>query len=269
MAEFRYDEFVCRNLPLLTSEQQQKLRATMLLVAGCGTGSVTAEAAARMGFERFVLVDGDTVEITNMNRQSYEFADVGTNKAQALAGRLRRINPHCKATAITEYLGVDNVASLVDQSDIVIDAVDFLDINAIVVLHREARSKGKPVVTAINLGWGSVGMVFTPDSVSFEELLESYFEGAPGDVLEADVMELAARFLNYLPDYLTQAVAESVQSDQSIRDVITDFPQPAIAAMQCATLVSVAVVRLTLGLPTTVAPQPVYVDPWLAFAARG
>ena len=79
-----YDSFVTRNCGYISEEAQNRIRACKLLIAGCGIGSSPAICAARMGFEEFTLVDGDTVDIHNLNRQFYEFSDIGRRKVDAL-----------------------------------------------------------------------------------------------------------------------------------------------------------------------------------------
>ncbi len=63
-----YEQFVARNSGYVPAELQAKIRSTRVLVAGCGLGSVTAEIAARTGFERFTLVDADDIAVHNLNR---------------------------------------------------------------------------------------------------------------------------------------------------------------------------------------------------------
>lgn len=66
-----YEELTLRNAGYVPPELQEKIRATRLLVAGCGLGSTIAEAAARVGFERFTLADGDSIAPHNLNRQAF------------------------------------------------------------------------------------------------------------------------------------------------------------------------------------------------------
>lgn len=265
MVEFRYDDLVCRNWPLIRPNQQEKIKNTRLLVAGCGTGSVTAEAAVRMGFEHLVVVDGDNVTVANMNRQAFEFPDVGKNKAEALTQKLKRINPQCTITTVPEFLDSLNVIALVDQCDIVIDAIDVFDVNAILALHREARNQGKPIATGVNFGWGAAAMVFTPDSMRIDEMLTHYLHVPANELLEANMAELLLSMRSVIPDYILKAFSDLPQRGPRVRDVGAEFAQPVVAALQCVTLEITAIVRLTLGLPVPVAPHPVYVDPWLLF----
>ena len=60
---FDYSTFVLRNNGYVSAEVQAKVRESTLMFAGCGIGSAPAIAAARFGFERFILVDGDVVRL--------------------------------------------------------------------------------------------------------------------------------------------------------------------------------------------------------------
>jgi molybdopterin/thiamine biosynthesis adenylyltransferase len=157
---FDYDTLVTRNSGYVAPDTQQRIRETRLLIAGCGIGSSTAVCAARMGFERFMLVDGDVVDAHNLNRQFYDFADVGRPKVQALKDAILRINPQAMVDAVQANLDAANTQDIVARADVVFDTVDFLDLKAILGLHGSARSLGKPVFTALSVGFGALVWYF-------------------------------------------------------------------------------------------------------------
>jgi len=66
------EERYIRNRIYVSDDEQEQIRTTRLLVGGAGIGSVIAECALRFGFEDIVIVDGDKVELSNLNRQNYE-----------------------------------------------------------------------------------------------------------------------------------------------------------------------------------------------------
>src|SRR5438034_37876 len=94
-----YAGWMARNRGFLSDDAQQKIRGARVLVAGCGLGSVIAELLARTGFTELVVADGDQVELHNLNRQFFSHADIGGNKAERLAQRLRAIHPEVHAEA--------------------------------------------------------------------------------------------------------------------------------------------------------------------------
>ncbi|MDR2783694.1 MAG: tRNA threonylcarbamoyladenosine dehydratase [Treponema sp.] len=93
-----------------------------------GVGSWSAEALARSGVGRIVIVDSDTVCVTNINRQAQAMpSTIGMPKVRALRDRLLAINPNCSVTAFERVFSKEN-AELFDMenADYVIDAIDSL-----------------------------------------------------------------------------------------------------------------------------------------------
>lgn len=170
---FNYQTFVKRNDGYVGPSMQQEIAHTRLLIAGCGLGASIAVAAARIGFRHFVLIDGDTVELHNLNRQFYDFADVGLPKAQALAQQLLRVNPDITVNAVAANLDAGNVKSFVSKADVIFDTIDFLDLDAILDLHTTARAMKRPVFTALSIGFGA-GVMYFPETrgPTLPEILE-------------------------------------------------------------------------------------------------
>lgn len=73
-----------RNGMYISPEEQTLIKDTPILIAGSGIGSVIAECALRLGFEHINIVDGNSVELSNLNHQNYLMDDIGNNKAEAL-----------------------------------------------------------------------------------------------------------------------------------------------------------------------------------------
>jgi tRNA A37 threonylcarbamoyladenosine dehydratase len=157
-----YDALFARNHLYIADDLQQKIRTTTVLVAGCGMGSTFAEAATRIGFENFILADGDTVSASNLNRQAYFHADIGEFKVTALARRLRAINPNVRVSEFVGWISEANIEALVGDAGLIFDTIDFLDVPAIVAVHDAANRQGKPVISAISAGWGAVACYFPP-----------------------------------------------------------------------------------------------------------
>ena len=114
-------------LQILVGEQAlAKLAKSNVLVMGVGgVGSICAEALARSGVGNIALVDGDRVEISNINRQIPALhSTVGRYKAEVMAERLRDINPEAKINAYS--LMWEKNSDFVDLADYdyVIDAID-------------------------------------------------------------------------------------------------------------------------------------------------
>lgn len=208
---FDYANFTARNSGYVSSAEQARIRQTRLLIAGCGIGSSTAICAARMGFERFVLVDGDVVDANNLNRQFYEQTDVGRPKVDALRDQILRINPTAHVEAIYEYLNSDNIDKIVEKSDIVFDTVDFLDLQAIISLHTAARAAWRPILTALSVGFGALVWFFPPDSpTGLTDILAGDMQSAQFSAPESRYAEVFASFVKRLSPYLDENVVEQI-----------------------------------------------------------
>ena len=119
------DERYSRNRLYITGEEQDKIKTTPILLAGSGIGSNIAECALRFGFEDITVVDGDVVELSNLNRQNYTEENISENKAEALCNRLKAINPAADIKFHSEFITPENIDEIVDNCQIAINALDF------------------------------------------------------------------------------------------------------------------------------------------------
>jgi len=129
-----------RTWPLVGS-----LAAKRVLVAGIGSvGTRIAEDLCRSGVGSFVVVDPDVVEASNLARTIFVAADVGRHKTDALADRLRAIDPAVTVEVYCATLGNVDLAGLVAGADLVIGAVDHMGEQATLAHH--AYHRGVPMV---------------------------------------------------------------------------------------------------------------------------
>jgi len=209
---FDYATAVLRNKGYIRDETQIKIRNTTLLIAGCGIGSSLAVCATRMGFEKFVLVDGDEVDAHNLNRQFYDFADVGKSKVEALKDKILRINPQAQIQAIEENLTAQNIDQIVSTVDMVLDTVDFLDLPAILHLHQSAKQHHVAILTALNVGFGALVWYFPADSaLTLGDILMPDIEGATTtEITTPSYVDVYASFIQRIVPYLDSEVVEHV-----------------------------------------------------------
>lgn len=115
---------------LLGEEKSERLRQAHVLVVGVGgVGAYAAEMLCRAGVGRLTLVDADTVQLTNINRQLPALhSTLGQPKVEVLAARFRDINPEVELTVLPVFLKDENIPQLLDASryDFVVDAIDTL-----------------------------------------------------------------------------------------------------------------------------------------------
>ena len=115
-------------------EMQTKLRNARVAVAGLGgLGSNIAVMLARSGIGELLLVDFDTVDVTNLNRQMYLVPQLGKPKAEALPEILYQINPYLTYRSVCIKVTPDNVKELFSEYPIVCEAFDKPDQKAMLV----------------------------------------------------------------------------------------------------------------------------------------
>lgn len=203
-----YQEFTIRNLGYIAQDLQAHIGATTILIAGCGLGSVSAEVAVRTGFKKFILVDGDTVGVSNLNRQIFNFADVGKFKAQALKERIIAINPEAEVEIYTTWLNASNAAEIVGKVDIVFETIDFLDINAIGSVHEAAAALFKPVISSFSCAWGTFSVAFMPGCMTFKEFI------GLSDSISADIniVDIYRNMIGHFSDRLPVEFLETTEN---------------------------------------------------------
>ena len=111
---------------LLGEDKMKRIRASHVLVVGLGgVGAYAAEMLCRAGVGRMTIVDADTVQPTNMNRQLPAMhSTLGMPKAEVLAARYKDINPDIELTVLPVYLKDENIPELLDSArfDFIVDA---------------------------------------------------------------------------------------------------------------------------------------------------
>jgi molybdopterin/thiamine biosynthesis adenylyltransferase len=255
-----YEEFTLRNAGYVAPELQARIRATRLLIAGCGLGSTIAEAAVRVGFEHLTLADGDTVSTNNLNRQSFTAADVGRKKVAALADRLRAVNPAADITEFDGLVGADTAAGLVAGCDLALDTIDFLDMAGITALHDECRRQERPAVSAMSAGWGAVAIYFPVGCPCTFRQLFGLPESGPVD--DCSYVEHFAGLVGRLQEVLMPEVVQALQQAFTIMKDGKPCPASQVApgAAAVASLAVTAAVRVLAGLPVAAAPRMIVAD---------
>lgn len=141
-----------RSEMLLGKDILHKLEQTRVCIIGLGgVGSYAAEALARAGIGKFVLIDFDVVSITNLNRQIIALTStIGKDKTIVMKERILTINPLAELRCHNEFLNQDNRALLLDGSDYYIDAID--SIGPKVGLLEEALKNKLKIITIMGAG---------------------------------------------------------------------------------------------------------------------
>lgn len=137
-----------RTKKLIGEEGLERLRSSSVLIVGVGgVGSYAAEAIARAGVGRITIMDGDSVQPSNLNRQLVALTStLGRNKAEVMAERIRDIDPETEVTALARFYEEDDVLDLTSY-DWVIDAID--SVIAKTSLIETAVNKGVNIISAM------------------------------------------------------------------------------------------------------------------------
>lgn len=159
---------------LLGEEKMERLRKAHVLVVGLGgVGAYAAEMLCRAGVGQMTIVDADTVQPTNINRQLPALhSTLGKPKAEVLAERFRDINPDIRLTVLPVYLKDEAIPELLDSMrfDFIVDAIDTISPKCYLIYH--ALQRGIKIVCSMGAGAKS-----DITQIRFADLWETYHCG--------------------------------------------------------------------------------------------
>lgn len=141
---------------VLGAASMNKLSSSCVAVFGVGgVGSHCIEALARIGIGTLVLVDNDTVSITNINRQSIAYhSTIGQFKTKVMKARIADINPSAVVYPVETFILPDNLESLFKEIpcriDYIVDAID--TVAAKLALAEYARDHHIPLIASMGTG---------------------------------------------------------------------------------------------------------------------
>jgi molybdopterin/thiamine biosynthesis adenylyltransferase len=134
-----------RQLFLFGKSGQAKLAHSRACVIGCGgLGSIASQYLAMAGIGFLRLIDYDTVEISNLNRQFFSVKDLGKPKVSCLKERLEQLNPETKIEEVKEKITDKNCVSFIRNCDVILDCLDNLETR--LVLSDACQRLGKPLI---------------------------------------------------------------------------------------------------------------------------
>ena len=159
-----------RNVGTIGLEGQARLLQSTAAVVGLGgLGGYVTEALARMGVGRLILIDGDTFEEHNFNRQLLSAeARLGMEKAQVARQRVAQINAAVAVDAHTVMLTRENLPQLLEGADVVVDALDRLPTR--MILQDGAEALSIPMVHGSIAGFLGQVMTILPGDLGLRSL---------------------------------------------------------------------------------------------------
>lgn len=148
------NDWLQRTELLLGGPMLQRLKSAHVLVVGLGgVGAYAAENICRAGIGEMTIVDADTVENSNRNRQLLALTTtLGQPKSEVMAQRLRQINPEIKLHTVQEFIRDERTIELLQQADYdyVVDAIDSLSPKVFLIYH--ALQQNLKLVSAMGAG---------------------------------------------------------------------------------------------------------------------
>lgn len=159
---------------LLGDEKMERLSRAHVLVVGLGgVGAYAAEMICRAGVGRMTIVDADTVQPTNINRQlPAVHSTVGKKKTEVLEARFKDINPDVQLTVLPVFLKDENIPQLLDSTsyDFIVDAIDTLAPKC----HLIAEAMKRRLKIVSSMGAGAKSDI---TQVRFADLWDTYHCG--------------------------------------------------------------------------------------------
>ena len=148
--EFTKEELTRYNrqisIPGFGIEGQEKLKNAKVFIAGIGgLGSISSYYLAAAGIGYLRIVDKDTVDYSNLNRQIIHWTcNIGEYKSDSARAKLKEFNPDCNVEALREEIREDNCESLIGDCSVIVDAMD--NMPARKVLNAVSVKKGIPYI---------------------------------------------------------------------------------------------------------------------------
>lgn len=149
-------------------EAQEKLKlANVLIIGAGGIGCTSAELLARAGVGKIMIVDADTIEMSNLQRQiAFTPNHIGRYKAEILAKHLQVINPHIHVSYKNIRFDETNADDLIQHQDVVLDGCD--NFATRYLANAICKKYQVPLISASAIGFEGQMFVVESDSACYE-----------------------------------------------------------------------------------------------------
>ena len=156
--DLKEEDLLKRNLKGIA----KKLKKAEVCILGLGgLGSNVAILLARGGIGHLKLIDFDVVEASNLNRQQYRISHIGIKKIEAIKTIIKEINPFVEIDTFDIKVDRENILSVVEDIEIVVEAFDRAETKAMAI-EELLTNKNKIVISASGMaGLGSANEVIT------------------------------------------------------------------------------------------------------------
>jgi len=171
---FFHHEAFSRNIGWVSEYEQQVLRQKTVAIAGMGgVGGVHLLTCVRLGIEKFRIADFDIFETGNFNRQAgATLSTLNKEKVESLKKMALDINPNCSLKVFPKGVNEDNIVDFLKDVDLYIDGIDLFAMKARRLIFGQCHKQEIPAISAGPLGMSAAYMIFTPDSMAFEDYFD-------------------------------------------------------------------------------------------------
>ncbi len=143
-----------RQISLIGEKATDKLISSSVMIFGLGgVGSFTAEAVSRCGVSKIVLVDFDTISLSNINRQLVaDTTTVGMKKTDVMAERIHKINPNCTVIPKDIFITPENASKIINSERVnfVVDAIDNVSAKLAIIEYCKKNNIG--IISSMGTG---------------------------------------------------------------------------------------------------------------------
>ena len=177
------------SLKAVDFDGQEKLKESRVLIVGAGgLGCAASQYLASAGVGKIILVDFDTISLSNLQRQIlYTDADMGKPKAEVAKVRLQSINPNIEVQAVVKKCDDAEFAELIRQVDVVVDCTDNIDVRN--QLNLQCFQQKRPLVSGSAIRFEGQVSVFTyADNEACYQCLSQLFGSDTLSCVEAGVI---------------------------------------------------------------------------------
>ena len=201
-----------RQLSLIGDSGQRVLSGSCVAVIGCGgLGSIVITDLVSAGVGHLILVDGDTVSESNMNRQFIHAGKIGSSKAESAAEWVSQLYPDCKVDVVARYLEHDDI-DILSEADVVVDCLDSSEDR--VMLGHMCIDAGKVLVhAAIDSYHGQVAVIRPEDILRMDHIYPKPSKGGAHHSISTAVTFVGSLEANEVINVL-------LGSDSCLRDEI-------------------------------------------------
>ena len=174
-------------LPQIDLEGQERLAESRILVIGVGgLGSAAANSLCASGVGNLTLVDNDTVEATNLPRQTlFDETQIGEGKVIAAKQRLEAINQACAITALSTSIHAQDINALIAQHDVVLDCTDNTDSRD--AINKACVEQGVALVSGAAIRFEGQLFVYKPRASACYACLRTLFDAPELSCTEAGI----------------------------------------------------------------------------------